>query len=71
MSRVTLATFRSAVLADYSWRRQRGPNDTSGHDRDVETATAIRRARSWDAMCAAVPLSWQSAAANRCLPGQL
>jgi len=57
---------KDLILADWSWRRQRGPDDLIGFRADAERCAAIRSARSWDDLDLHAPLSWERAVANRC-----
>ena len=65
---MTKSQFRAAFLAAHSWRQQRGPNDVHGHQRDADRADAVRRARTWDDICEAMPYGlWLDRALNRCM----
>jgi hypothetical protein len=61
-----LSEMKDAILADYSWQRQRGPNDMVGYERDMSVYDDIRKARSWDDLANAAPVDWKAAVVNRC-----
>ena len=65
MKLFTIRGFKQEVLMQTVY--QRGPGDTSGHERDVEWRKAVRKAKTWDALTDAVYCvggRWTEIAAN-------
>jgi len=62
---LTLETMRRAILHDWSWCVQRGPDDVTGHERDTTRRREIRKARSWNELCQVCPIEWRTRVANR------
>ncbi len=64
---LTLVEMKAAILADrHNWSVQRGPNDTSGYERDADAARDVEKSRTWDELGNCCPMSWKAAFANRC-----
>ena len=65
MKLFTIRTFKKEVLMQTVY--QRGPGDTSGHERDVEWRKEVRKAKTWDDLTSAVYCvggRWTGIAAN-------
>lgn len=68
---MTLQEMKAAIIADYSWHSQHGPDDSDGYARDVRQRKRIESARTWGKLADTAPCAWSSAVVNRCHRDQL
>ena len=65
MKLYTVRSYKAAILAQNVY--QRGPGDTSGHERDVAWRREVRKAKTWADLTSAVYCvggDWTAIASN-------
>lgn len=68
---MTLDEMKRYLLSHYGWRKQKGPNDTFGRQRDNEIEENIRTARTWGDLEDVAPTKFGEAVSNRCRKEEL
>ena len=63
---MNLREIKEAIVFDFDWHVQRGPNDSNGYQVDMATAAAVNRSRTWAELAKNCPTSWYPAVINRC-----